>query len=282
MPKYNLGFYNKNNSITIDLTNIFNFKTLEELDNFTSNFKNETELKIYLVKKGILYGNYVSKNINVIYKNEGTYKKIPVLYLDNKKYVDIEYLKNKLLSMSGNLEFLEKLANRMDSRKKHNIQGTNIAAIRTHLINIRGNGDPSETYDLLFSALSDMFYKAVISSPNKKTREVKISYRGLRDLGLFVAKYDKIDLQNTNVNETVEIDELDQVTYDDYLMEENEYSEEDSYSVSYDELLTQDGSPFFPPNSEEERRYRAYVESNDKNFNKNIDTFDEFYPRRKR
>ena len=127
-----------------------------------------------------------------------------------------------------------------------------------------------------------MFYKAVISSPNKKTREVKISYRGLRDLGLFVAKYDKIDLQNTNVNETVEIDELDQVTYDDYLMEENEYSEEDSYSVSYDELLTQDGSPFFPPNSEEERRYRAYVESNDKNFNKNIDTFDEFYPRRKR
>ena len=120
MPKYNLGFYNKNNSITIDLTNIFNLKSLEELDNFTSNFKNETELKIYLVKKGILYGNYVSKNINVIYKNEGTYKKIPVLYLDNKKYVDIEYLKNKLLSMSGNLEFLEKLANRMDSRKKHN------------------------------------------------------------------------------------------------------------------------------------------------------------------
>lgn len=267
MPKYNLGFYKKNDAIIIDLTETLEMESLEDLDNFTSIFKNEKELKIYLAAKGILNPNLSSKNISVIYRHGGVYKKIPVLYLENKKYIDEEFLKNKFTSMSSDLEFLEKLANRMDARIKHNIQGTNIASIRAHLINVKNGGDPLETYDMLYSALTDMFYKAITTSLDKKTGEVKISYRGLRDLGLFVAKYDKEIIKNINVNESVEIEELgEQITFEQIInhsKEEDGFEEVDDLDFIYpfdNQLYTQDGSPFFPPNSDEERRYRMQLE----------------------
>lgn len=269
MPRYNLGFYKKSDSVIIDLSETMGMESLEDLDNFTSIFKNEKELKIYLAAKGILNPNISSKNISVIYRHGGVYKKIPVLYLENKKYIDEEFLKNKFTSMSSNLEFLEKLANRMDARIKHNIQGTNIASIRAHLINVRNGGDPSITYDMLYSALTDMFYKAITTSPDKNTGEVKISYRGLRDLGLFVSKYDKKVIENINIEESVEVEEFwEQITFSQIINQSNvenidDFEEVDDLDFIYpfdNELYTQDGSPFFPPNSDEERRYKMQLE----------------------
>ncbi|MBQ9071577.1 MAG: hypothetical protein IJY25_00260 [Bacilli bacterium] len=262
MPKYNLGFTKKDDAITIDLTKIRKIESLEDLDDFTSMFKNEDELKIYLVKKGVLSSEFLSKNINVIYRHGGVYKKIPVLYLENKKYIDEEYVKNKLTSMTNDLDFLEKLANRMDARIKHNIQGTNIAAIRTHLINVKNGGDPLRTYDLLYSALTDMFFKAV-TVVDKKTGEVKNSYRGLRDLGLFVSKYAPSEIEEINIDKIPETEEFEQITFGQIMNQTKTIKEKNDSDFVYpldNQLYTQDGSPFFPPNSEEERIYKMHLE----------------------
>ena len=54
MVSYKLSILNKKEVIVIKLDELIKIKELRVLDEFTSNFTNEDELKMYLYKKSLL------------------------------------------------------------------------------------------------------------------------------------------------------------------------------------------------------------------------------------
>ena len=212
----------------------------------------------------------MKQNIVIMYKNNGKIKKIPVVYHDASKLLDNANLRYKLKSMSYNAEFLEKLANYYSNGStKFNKQALNVSDIRTYLSSVRDKkAHPSKLLDI---ALDDLFVKAVFKV-DKKTGVVEVNYRGLRDLALFIYKFES-DLQKNKPEENKDNESWTQGSLFD--MVQNESFSEDSILSSHDE-------PDFPPNSEEEARYKAYVERLDELSDKNIDPYDEFYGTKRR
>ena len=270
MVSYKLGIFVKKEAKIIDLDSIIKLKNLKSLDEFTSAFSNENELKIYLFNKGLLSKLEMKQNIVIMYKNNGKIKKIPVVYHDASKLLDTANLRYKLKSMSDNAEFLEKLANYYSNGStKFNKQALNVSDIRTYLSSVRDKkAHPSKLLDI---ALDDLFVKAVFKV-DKKTGVVEVNYRGLRDLALFIYKFES-DLQKNKPEENKDNESWTQGSLFD--MVQNESFSEDSILSSHDE-------PDFPPNSEEEARYKAYVERLDELSDKNIDPYDEFYGTKRR
>lgn len=239
MIRYYLGTENRKNINIIELTELQDVKTsdsLQKIDELTMKYPNEQTLINKLKEEGI---NCTGK-FKIIYKNKDI-KKLHVLYSDSKKYMDIHYLRNVLLTYSKDIVFLEKLANHFGAgRSTYNPQLANVAALRRYINDVRFSSTKEAFYvDYISKALDDIFAKAVFKV-NKKTGEIGLNYRGLRDLALFVKKY--IDNENRKEYES---------TFDN----KEEYSlNRFEYNDNYDE-------PDFPPNSEEEDYYLNYLES---------------------
>lgn len=259
MVNYKLGFYKKDNSKEIDLESIFNIKTqssIQTIDEFTTNFNNEDELKYYLLSKGLINNKEYNSKISIIYRYNGKIQKLPVIYKNQKGYITDEMLlKAKLNSLSNNIEFLEKLANHYSiGNSRFNPQGLNVSDIRLYLSDVRANGGYTFNSRLLETALNDLFLKA-ISTLNKSTGELKINYRGLRDLVVFVSRFEskenlkleKEELSNLQQNDSFE---EEQITFSDIIQEK----------TNGKWILSSEGDPDFPPNSEEEANYLRYLE----------------------
>ena len=278
MVNYKLGIYNKKEARIIDLDKIIKISKLENLDEFTSDFNNEDEFKLYLLNKGLITNYELKQNISVMYKYSGKIKKLPIIFQDMKKYLDIFYLKAKLLESSQNLELLEKLARHYSiGSEKHNPQGVNVSSIRGYISDVRSN-DGNHFYSKpLEYALDDMWKKAVFKSSgktsdivNKSTGEIKENYRGSRDLGLFLYKYNKqtklqeeqqeikveLKKQTTNEDEWIQSSMFDDIEKQNIILDE---SNED-VNIYNKWVLSSDGEPDFPPNSEEEANYKRYLE----------------------
>ena len=97
MARYKLGIKGKNGRI-IDLEKLVKIDTLEDLDNFTTQFENEEELKKHLYSKTLLTIKDVNEkdNIKVMYRYDSKVKKIDVAFSDIKRYLNI-YQKYKHL-----------------------------------------------------------------------------------------------------------------------------------------------------------------------------------------
>lgn len=141
------------------------------------------------------------------------------------------------------MDFLEKLANYYSNGStKYNKQGLNVCDIRVYLGDVRRTGMIHHS-KILDEAIEDLFKKAVFKI-DKSTYEFKVNYRGLRDLALFIYRYEAekklLDIQKNN-NQV-----WDQPTLFDLLEKEKS------------SILSSDGDPDFPYNSEEETMYLKY------------------------
>ena len=192
MVNYKLGVFNKSGVKEINLKEVCNLKGLDKLDKFTCEFNDENGLKLYLINKQLVPREDLSKKIYITYRNCGKDKKLPVFYSDMEKYLDEIYLRQKLMQLSQDIKFLEKLARHYSlGSDKFNKQGVNVSDIRYYIAEVRFSGGRTFESSRLRYALDDLFIKALYNVINKETGEVKENYRGRRDLADFIYKYEK-------------------------------------------------------------------------------------------
>jgi len=270
MARYKLGIFNKKEGRVINLDSIIKLKDLISLDQFTVAFNNESELKIYLFNQGLITNEELKQNISLMYRYDGKVKKLQIAYKEMEKYLDIEYLRYELKGLSSNIEFLEKLANYYSNGStKFNKQGVNVEDIRRYLSDVRINGGQTFHSTMLEAAIDDLFEKAIIREKNVQTGEVKEDYRGQRDLAMLIYKYKK-GLEKKQEEQTKTNNESSWVQPSVF----DTKSEEQIQSINYDSeeenangkwILSSEGEPIFPPNSEEEANYLRYLEELENN-----------------
>ena len=267
MVNYKLGFVSRKEKKEVKSINL---KKLEKIDELTSDFDNENQLKLYLLQKEEdMTQSDLNSKIQIIYKYKEEFRKLPIIYSDMKKYLDMYYLRSKIYSLSKDINFLEKLARHYSlGSDKYNNQAINVSDIRMYISDVRISGGETFESSTLMLALEDLYYNACFKKPNKISGETQINYRGLRDLAVFIYKYDEVlRLQNqeqnqinqeaTPVNLKNEIarnQELKQISlFDDYDIPMISLDKEEEYD-DYEE-------PIFPPNCREEREYQEYLDN---------------------
>lgn len=238
MVIYKLGILNDR---TFDLSNIIEMdakNSLRILDKFTSMFNSEEDLKQYLLNKNIInYKEYYQK-INIVYQYNRSTKTLPVIYSSEKEYLNSAIILNKLYSYICNLKFVQKLINYYDYNIENNPQIENISNLRLYLSDLKRDGKKAFNYDkrLLDYTLNNILVVAT-HKYDKKTNSYKYNYRGLRDLGMFIYNFDKLEELN-KIKNTIEENIKDDV------------------EIKNDKwILSSEGDPDFPFNSEEEKQY---------------------------
>lgn len=281
MPNYYLSNYKRQNAEVLNLEKILgkNSKKLELIDEFTFSFKNENEMKTYLIKNGVLSINQVETPLVIVYKNNGKYKKIPVFYNEHRKIKDsfdkikmkIENRENKFNKYTTeeiryknlnkefsefrnlilNINFMKELVKHYTNESiKYNNQGINISDINIYLSDVRQNDGIPFLSNYVYIALYELFKNAIFKF-DKNTEKLKNNYRGYRDLINFIYKY-KVD-----AGLIVEDKLDDQITFDEISKVSSINFEETNVTEKEFEMY-EDG---FPPNSEELKKYKAYLES---------------------
>ena len=161
-----------------------NFKnlsySLEEIDLFTSKFEDEVSLKRELYKNDLIELDDITKELSIRMSNKGKLEKVMygIVFREQRRYLDDEYLRKKILSLQNDKVFLEKLVARYRNSYCNNIT---IARVRNCLY--------SDFYDDLYSILSEFVFREIYSDLIKETGEVKLKYRSLHDLAMFVYNY---------------------------------------------------------------------------------------------
>lgn len=230
MVNYKIGVTRKKESRIIDFDKKLDLKKIDNLDKLTTEFNNEEELKKYLLEQGLINLDELTDSLSIMYRFKGKVKKLPIFYKDMKKYLDPAYLKYQILSLSNNIEFLEKLARYCSIGSDiYNPQGTNVLDIRWYINSVRGNGGNHFDSKQLSIALEDLCIKEIYKI-NKETGEAKINYRGLRDLANFVYKFKSdLDKRQENINDNLQVEqpkefskeeEYSQINMIDYLNEQ--------------------------------------------------------------
>ena len=278
MVNYKLGVVGRKEGRVIDLDSILKLKKLDDLDEFTSAFKNEEELKYYLFNQELISNEEMNKSFKVLYKYNGKVKKLPIVYNDMKKYLnDTWYLKYSLQALSSDVEFLEKLANHYSlGDATYNPQGLNVSDIRTYLSEVRKNNGEVFYSKFLEVALDDLLMKAVFKL-DTKTGEAKENYRGQRDLAILVYKYyKKLEEKEAKNKESSQEKSWVQSSLLDLMPENNNVTSIDEKENDGKWVLSSEGEPDFPPNSEEEANYLRYLEELEEKTNFPIEEHDHY------
>lgn len=256
MSRYKLGVFNKKESRIINLDSIVKINDLKTLDELTTLFNNENELKAFLFNQGLINKEELKQNITILYRYNGKVKKTPIFYQDMSRYLDLVCLRYELKALSSDVGFLEKLANYYSNGStSYNKQGLNVAEIRHYLNDVRRNGGQLFYSTMLETAIEDLFKKEIIREISKEDGEVKEDYRGMRDLALLIIKYKKAKEKIDQKIQPKQIDNIwEQPTLFDILRETDS-------TVEMVEDLGEDVEPDFPYNSEEEKNYQKYLSS---------------------
>lgn len=293
MVNYKIGISNRKESRVVDLDSIIKIKDLKNLDQLTSTFKSEDELKLYLFNQGLISKDELRQNVSVMYKYRGKVKKLPIIYQDMKKYFDIDYLKYTLMGLSNNIEFLEKLARHYSiGNEKHNPQGLNVSDIRRYISDVRVNKGQTFYSKMLELAIDDLWKKAVFKLVDRSTGEIKENYRGTRDLAMFIYKFkkhleEKVSVEikeefkfQDNNEDCAQISLFDMLNQQKNTSIDSKLKEEKNNDEKW--TLSSEGEPDFPPNSYEEALYNRYKERLEELADQNIDPYDEFYGSKRR
>lgn len=188
---YYLTIKEKNNNYKLlDITPLEEFQrltkfknnsySLEEIDKFTSKFDNEITLKAKLYNSGVITLEEIEKDIEIRTKKNGKLEKVMygLVYNNMQKYLNDYYLRIKILELQNDINFIKKLLNHYRKTYKQE----NIAMIRSASLGL-DNGEIS-----IYDALSS-FFKDEVYSIEGNTGELKIKYKSLHDLGMFVYNY---------------------------------------------------------------------------------------------
>jgi len=190
---------------TEEFTRISKFKngsySLEEIDCFTSKFASETELKKKLYEKGILTFDELQSKIEIRMKLNDKLEKVryDLIYQNNKKYLDIQYLTSQLLILSNDSEFINKLLDRYrNSYKQEGLRQINAI--------VNGYRDS----DLNMSKAIYQFIQDEIFQTDRKTGLVTIKYKSLHDLAMFIYNYTLSKEPRNKENKIEELNKLKQ------------------------------------------------------------------------
>lgn len=285
MANYFIAYCTKKTTNIIDLEKLLGkySKKLELLDELTVNFESEKELKHFLITKGLFSTDNVDKNLNIVYKNSGKLKRLPVFYSEHKKIMNnVEVISKEIYkresefnmytsesikydnlrsefsiftNLIGNVNFLSEISRHYSiGNAKYNPQFLNVSDINIFLSDVRSNGGdvfyPNYMYIALYELFKSAMYK-IEKNPDKNI--VKLNYRGYRDLVNFIYKYklDKNLIEKNNIDDEVEQMKLEQI--------ETSFSIDNNRSYDYnEEIMYEEG---FAPNSEELKAYKNYLES---------------------
>ena len=171
------------NSQSIDLSFLNkNFRNLKVIDSFTMLFKNENELKEYLIKKGLVksstnntishisYNRKYKKSLNIFYENHG------VLFNPKSLLDTYNKLSFKFFVLAKDKDFLREFCDYI----KYNSE---VGEFAVSLGNLISSGDEFIANSFL---LSNIFERLV-----KDRKKDDFSYKKLRDLCDFVYEYSK-------------------------------------------------------------------------------------------
>lgn len=187
---YYLTIKEKNDYKLLDITSLEEFTkqskfknasySLEEIDNFTSRFENELSLKRKLFDAGIITIEDITKDISIRIKINGKLEKVHygLVYKHMLKYLNITYLRGKILELQNDTVFLNKL---LDHYRNSHYQES-LRQINALLHGYQGN-DIS-----IYSALSIFFQKEIFNE-NYSTGLTTIKYKSLHDLAMFIYNY---------------------------------------------------------------------------------------------
>lgn len=243
MAKYNLGFYDGKNSEKIDLSNIVELNKLSDIDDFTSQFSNKEELLNYLLEKELISIEDFNRKLRIIYKSKDEIKFKGIVYNDAKKYLKLDTvsLRYKFQILFSNPNFISELIDFYRHSKYVSIN--ELEGCKEIFDNISYN----ERKEIIDTIYEDALF--IMGNFN---------YSGFRKLALFIYKFE--------LNEKLKKIKL-------------ATAKEEKTKEKF--ILSSDGEPDFPPNSEEERQYNEYMKYQDRNWDKNKDYFDKFYPKKK-
>lgn len=188
-----MAYYLMLNKKQINLNNVDTFKrssnlkgnsyTLEEIDNFTSMYKDQTILKQELYKSSLISSKDLESKLYIARKNKGELEKVkydPVFYLD-KKYLDISYLTNLILSLNEDNDFLNKL---ITYYRNSYVNNEIVSIIRYYLI-----AKDMHMIDYDINELLRTFIQKEIYNYDYETGEVKVKYKSLHDLAMFTRNH---------------------------------------------------------------------------------------------
>lgn len=202
---YYLTITKNNLHKTLDLSLLDEFKkitklkngafSLEEIDECTSKFSNEIEFKKVLYNKGVIELEDIVREISTRNLYQGSLEKVTygLVYKEQKKYLDCEYLRMKIQSLKNDETFLEKLTSRYRNSYCNNLTISNIR-------NCLSTGFDYDLYNLINQFVLKEIYKE-----NRETGEVSIKYKSLHDLAMFVYNYEKNkDLEEKGISLSIE------------------------------------------------------------------------------
>lgn len=173
--------------------------TLKEIDEITSTFKNEEELRLALINCYSLNSQNFDKSFRIFYK-EGIESRIvskSIIYEDSREYIEepteiIKYIENK--SQQNDYNFFRQLADTLSdesitksliSKIASLIEKSTITGERDEdldKLNILGTNIVTETTKLLI-------YQNYINEQGNITYKNKINYEKLHNLVVFISNY---------------------------------------------------------------------------------------------
>lgn len=228
---YNLTIDNDKENRPIDLRKIETFKrhsnlknnlyTLEEIDRFTNQYKDEKELKLDLYERGLITSEEFDNNITIRKKE---YKKLVpikngIAYSNTSEYLSVEILRNIIGKKMNDKNFVNDFVNEYQSSYK----GGEVISEFKGLLN---SDEKSKIYMLI-----DEFLKKELYKTDKKTNKIKLRYKSLHDMAMFISNWDEINKGIDKIDEYQKLKE-DLLSLKNQLMLEEKFGKD----YRYDEL----------------------------------------------
>lgn len=236
--KYYIAITKGNNINIIDL----NLTEIKKIDELTSEFNNEIELKKYLIQKNKINEQDFAKKIEIVYTCNKKIFRSPILYNGAKKYLDrdLKYCVNVLVN--DDIEFLEKYIKFLQKDRSiiYKNMYQSICDLNTFVKDYYNDNIYNDSYTMKNDALADVFSKYAYSKTGKT------NYNNCRKLSIFIEGYIKNRLKGKQ--KIIEGEQLNM--FNENIVAEDDYEE-----------------PLFPPNSEEEAMYNKYLETLNKKTN---------------
>lgn len=220
MAKYYLIQENRKELNIIDFSKIYGFgefdsTNLKDIITFTGMYKDENELKQFLLHHNLIKEDNFNKKLKICYKYNKRNKTLMygVTYEDDLKYFNEVNIKRLLYQNRKNYELLETLCNHY--RNSYN-QGFNIDTIRAYIrffkqYEVESNtdyldDDKKQQLDEYEKAINSFVFKELYIF-DRTREEYKENFRGLRDLAMFLS-YQIKKQNNQSQEKSVELKEF--------------------------------------------------------------------------
>lgn len=189
--------------------------TLQEIDEFTTQFDDEKELRERLVEEGILQYQLLDKPLSIRQPQKGMYTKVPydLLYQDSIEYIMeptrlVSLIMNKYYQ--NDFIFIKKLANHFSEFYECKTTGPEVARLAEASLyqgyRHKGLEEIDRNGDFMVARMIKLLILKHYEQPDGKINyKSEVNYRNLHELIAFIKHKDKEEiLTNDNITENVQ------------------------------------------------------------------------------